>query len=125
MKSAALLCAICLAGIVCWFALSMLDARKDLPALAGLRLVLGVAVLCGLFLAKTWLGPLLVTTSLAWAVYMLFEYQEFRLLPIFEMALKLLGDLVPEASTWLYAGLTLAHATAGSIYSAWHAPAEI
>jgi hypothetical protein len=119
MGTAAGLAAVCLAGILAWCVLAMVDPKVNLPHTDATKLVAGVGALCLIFLAKTWLGPLLISAVASWAVYMLMQHGELQLLPIFEFAVRMVFNVVPQGATAVYATLTIAYAAFGALNPAW------
>jgi len=117
MKSALGLALLCVVGAIVWFAYSMIDPRAKLTPGEGLRYILGISLLSLAFIGKTWLGPILVSASASWAAYMLVEYGELSLLPVFEFVVRALSDWVPQGATPLYALITILHGLLGATYS--------
>ena len=119
MISALLIAVTCLVGAVVVCAYQFVDPRSSITLATAGTYLMGVVFFGTMFIAKTWVGPLLVSASISWAAYTFMQYGEVQLLPIFQMVVELGSHFVPQEFGVLYIIVTLAHSVLGSIYSAW------
>jgi hypothetical protein len=117
MKWALIVVGSCVTGATTWGIFGLIDAKSNITPLDAAGYVLGVAIVGVAFLMKTWMGPILLTATLSWSVYMLLVYGEWSLIPVFNIIVETFLSFAPAYADQFYTAFTLLFSMLGSMFS--------
>jgi hypothetical protein len=121
MKWALIVAGGCLSGAATWAIFATTDLQSGMTSVDSAKFVASVGIISAIFLFKTWLGPILLTTTLSWSIYWLFMHGELSLLPLFGIITKTFLHFAPNYVSQIYTILTLVFSMFGSLYSTMNA----
>jgi hypothetical protein len=115
----------CVCGTAVWCVLSFIDAGSKITGYMASQYIVSAAIVGLAFTLKTWLGPIILTASLSWAVYTLLEHDKLVLLPIFQFIIDKFLYFAPSLSGPFYVVATMGFAILGSVYAAMKAARDV
>jgi hypothetical protein len=92
-------------GAVVWSCFHLFDAKFNADEAEGL--LFGLTIVGVFFILKSWIGPIIISTALAWTLYDLSEHDRLSILPIFELTIERALPLAPDGASIIYAVFTL------------------